>query len=65
MRLKNAKKLQVKSNARSIYLFIEFENESDSNRVTALIRKRKLTVSAKSYVAGSNTFVAIRRSKRK
>ena len=64
MRLKNAKKLQAKTTARSIYLFVEFENESDSNRVAAHIRKRKLTVSSKSYVAGSNTFMAIRRSKR-
>lgn len=64
-RLKNAKKIQVKTNARSQYLFVEFENEADCNKVTALIRKRKLGVSAKSYVAGSNTFVVVRRSKRK
>ena len=65
LRVKNGKKLQVKSNSRNSYLFVEFENEADSNKVAALMRKRKNTVSAKSYVAGSNTFVVIRRSKRK
>lgn len=65
LRLKDAKKLQVKTTARNKYLFVEFENAEDSERVAQLMRKRKIYVSAKSYVAGSNTFVAIRRSKRK
>ena len=65
LRLKDAKKLQVKTTARNKYLFVEFENAEDSERVAQLMRKKKINVSAKSYVAGSNTFVAIRRSKRK
>ena len=65
MRFKYGKKLQVKTTTKNVYMFVEFENEKDSNRVQTLLRKRKLNVSKKAYLAGSNTFIAIKRSKRK
>ena len=65
MRFKCGNKLQVKTTTKNVYMFVEFENEKDSNRVQTLLRKRKLNVSKKAYLAGSNTFIANKRSKRK
>jgi uncharacterized protein (DUF1919 family) len=64
-RFKYAKKLQSKANAKSLYLFVEFESEEAINTVSRMMFKNRLNFVRKSYRAGTNTFVAIRRSKRK
>ena len=46
-------------------MFVEFEHEKSIALVSRSIYKRRLCFSRKCYLAGSNTFVAIRRSKRK
>mmetsp|Transcript_34673 Transcript_34673/g.53120 ORF Transcript_34673/g.53120 Transcript_34673/m.53120 type:complete len:289 (-) Transcript_34673:29-895(-) len=67
LRLRIAKKIGVKTNPKSIYLFVEFENQKSVEiaKVTKLVHKGKINISRKAYLAGTNTFVAIRRSKRR
>lgn len=65
IRFRVGKKIQGKTNAKSIYMLVEFENESNIHRVNKMVYKRRLAFSRKCYLAGTNTFVAIRRSKRK
>lgn len=65
IRFKVGKKIPGKTNNKSIYMFVEFENEKSIHRVNKMVYKRRINFSRKCYLAGTNTFVAIRRSKRK
>lgn len=65
LRFMKGKKVNGKQSPSSFYLFVEFENEKQLGKVARLIYKNKICITKKGYLAGSNTFVQIRRSKRK
>jgi len=71
LRFRVAKKVRGKTTNKSVYMFVEFEGGDDNEesasiaKVTKAVFKGRLSLSRKCYRVGTNTFVVIRRSKRK
>lgn len=65
VRFREGKKIAGKSNAKNMYMFVEFEDIQSVPIFTKLINKGSISYLRKSYRAGTNTYVHIRRSKRK
>jgi hypothetical protein len=65
VRLRFGKKIWNKTSAVNAYMFVEFEDILSIANVTSLNARGKILYGMKSNIAGSNTFVQIRRSQRK
>lgn len=65
IRIRKGKKINGKLTPSSNYIFVEFENEKQMGKVARLMYKGRINITRKGYLAGSNTFVQIRRSKRR
>jgi len=65
LRVKFGRKIDKKNTAINCYMFAEFENEASIANVISLMGKGKMLYGCKSYKAGTNTYVQIRRSKTK
>jgi len=65
IRVRFGKKIWNKSSAVNAYMFVEFEDILSIANVTGLNARGKILHGFKSNIAGSNTFVQIRRSQRK
>lgn len=65
IRLKYGKTPQGKTASKNCYIFVEFEDEAAIERVQQLVKKRNISISSKVYLAGTQTYTVIRRSKRK
>lgn len=68
IRIRQGKKLPSK-NGPNNYVFVEFElpkmGDQVGNGVTKMVNKGRIRLGEKAYLAGTNTFVYYRRSKRK
>jgi len=62
---KNARKIPNRNGRPNVYMFIEFEDEASVANVTKMVSSGKFSLSRKCYMAGTNTFIQIRRSARK
>jgi len=65
IRVKLGKKIPGKTNAKSIYMFVEFEQEENVERASRMVYKGRLNFSKKAYLCGTQTYALIRRSKKK
>lgn len=64
IRLRIGKKIPGKTNNKSIYMFVEFEDEINVNKTSKLVYKGRIPFSRKAYLCGTNTFSLIRKSKK-
>jgi len=64
VRVRFGKKIHNKKSQVNAYMFVEFEDILSIANVTSLNAKGRVMPGYKVKIAGSNTFVQIRRSKR-
>jgi hypothetical protein len=66
IRIKIGKKLPMKQSQKNQYIFVEFEPPrwGETAGVTKLVKNKRITLSDRAYIAGTNTFVYYRRSKK-
>jgi len=53
IRVKVGKKIPGKTNAKSIYMFVEFEQEENVERASRMVYKGRLNFSRKAYLCGT------------
>ena len=63
-RIQQSKKGLMKRRSKNTYLFVEFESEMSIAKIPLLVKTKKLSISQEVYLAGTNTFTHIRKSKR-
>ena len=64
IRFKYGRKVSQKTNAQSVYMFVEYEDEKSINLITRYLKKGRISgISSKCYLAGTNTFTRIIKSK--
>ena len=64
-RLRVGKKIPNRPGNKNVYLIQEFENEISVGNVTKMVTNGRFSLSRKAYIAGTNTYIQIYRSKRK
>jgi len=53
IRVKTGKKIRGKTNAKSVYMFVEYENADSVNKAIRQINKGRMPFSKKAYLCGT------------